>query len=69
MHQPIIASNLKIHQEQLKHYKSVLFDPTNAEELASFLEAYLKNQPPKMNYDYASDIMTFAQSFMSFINE
>lgn len=69
MHQPIVASNLKIHQEQLKHYKSVLFDPTNAEELASFLEAYLKNQPPKMNNDYASDIKTFAQSFMSFINE
>ncbi len=68
MNQFIIASDIKVHQEQLQSYKNnVFFNPKNHIQLVDILE----NMPTKKleikAYDYQQNIKKFALDFMKVI--
>ncbi len=61
----IISSNLNVNKEQLEGYPNyVLFDPTNAKELASILNGH---HFPKNYYDYGADIKNFSENFIKIV--
>ncbi len=47
-HKPILASNIKVHQEILKE-AAIFFEPQNLEDLTCKLEQFYQS-PPKFNY-------------------
>lgn len=59
----ILASNIDVHQEQLKNYpNSKLFKVSDAEDLAEQLEVLLDQKPSVEKYNYTNDILSFARS-------
>lgn len=68
MNQPIIASNLAVHQEQLQTYGGMFFDKTDYKTLAENLKQALIHPPAKKQYDYNKDRLAFAQNFIASVS-
>ena len=64
MNQPVIASDLNVHKEQLQNYGGIFFNRKDATELATCLKETLSNIPDKKHYDYNKDKLIFAENFM-----
>lgn len=58
----VIASSLDVHKEQLGD-TAVYFDPYQPTDLAHILEEFESRQTEQINYHYAENIKSFAQSF------
>jgi glycosyltransferase involved in cell wall biosynthesis len=68
MNQFVIASNLKVHKEQIKQIV-LFFNPNKAKELAKCIENIQKlSYIEKKDNNYRNSVEFFAQNFMSLIN-
>ncbi|MBC7888325.1 MAG: glycosyltransferase family 4 protein [Ferruginibacter sp.] len=66
----ILASDLKVHREQLQGYPTALFfDPLSGASLAEQMNKLLDGPITKNLYDYNSSIAYFGKNFMTVINE
>jgi len=68
MNQPIIASDIKVHIEQLETYQNkFFFHPDQPNNLADILENITTHHFSKDNFDYELNIMKFATDFMEVV--
>lgn len=65
MGKPVIASSLEVNMEQLGD-KGFYFDPADPEELAVQMEQLMKNTP-SISYSYEQKVKTFAEDFLSIL--
>lgn len=68
LNQNCIASNLKVHQEQLGK-NGFYFDPNNEKELALLLDKFINKTIPKPNFDYEEKSSFFGFYFMEIVKE
>ncbi len=62
---PVIASSLDVNREQLGE-QGIYFSPTSPEELAARLESIVENTP-EFTYSYDNKVKTFAEDFLSIL--
>jgi glycosyltransferase involved in cell wall biosynthesis len=62
----VIASNLRVHKEQLNK-NAWFFDPNDSNDLASSIERYQSNPPKFYKLEYKKQIMQFGKKFNQLI--
>jgi glycosyltransferase involved in cell wall biosynthesis len=64
----IVASNLKVHKEQLNE-KGIFFDPHDPASLAQMLKEIMAKGRDTVNYNYEKNVLDFAKQFMRISTE
>ncbi|MBA3706870.1 MAG: glycosyltransferase family 4 protein [Bacteroidetes bacterium] len=67
MGQYVIASNLEVHIEQLSD-NCTFFDPNNENELAGYLEKFIREHPAKKKMAYHNSVTEFGEQFIKIVN-
>jgi glycosyltransferase involved in cell wall biosynthesis len=68
MNKFILASNIKVHQEQLDN-NVMFFNPSNAEELSEKMKEILNKKPQAEFLDYKTRVRDFGKGFINIVNK
>ena len=67
--QHIIASDLKVHKEQLTNYPHLMFEKNNSNDLGEKIKMMMDFSRQPVRYDYSMDISRFARTILKVLLE